>query len=172
VTVDIADLDRQVRLQSGSVPSDLVERLLELGHVDEVALQAGRGEWCCARAWAGLPAGLRERFGGVEDWEFFGPRLRLMAACGLVEAAIEQARAHPEGGSWSAVTSIAWLLDVAGRTEEAVAVLERHEALLSRELAGLLIGLGRIKDAVAVFQRRVPRPVVEWPGERSDVPPF
>ncbi|MFJ9845980.1 hypothetical protein ACIRYZ_37170 [Kitasatospora sp. NPDC101155] len=43
---------------------------------------------------------LKERRGGAEDWDFFRMRLSLMAGCGLVDEAIERARAHPQGDTW------------------------------------------------------------------------
>ncbi|MFJ4686399.1 hypothetical protein [Streptomyces sp. NPDC088789] len=52
--MDAADLDRQARTLSGCIPPLLVSRLLELGHHDEVEVQARCGEWFCARAWARL----------------------------------------------------------------------------------------------------------------------
>lgn len=92
---------------------------------------------------------------GREEWEFFRIRLRLMAGVGLLEEAIEQARAHPEADtSWMAGT-LSELLADAGRTEDAVAVLEAHPSIAnSSVLAWHLIGLGRVKDAVAVLQQR------------------
>jgi thioredoxin-like negative regulator of GroEL len=92
-----------------------------------------------------------------EDWDFFRMRLPLMVACGLREEAIELARAHPEDGTWYAAWSIAELLADAGRTEEAVAILEQHASENSSKLAGHLIDLGRVKDAVALLQQCEPR---------------
>lgn len=48
---------------------------------------------------------LKERRDGEEEWEIFRMRLPLMADCGLRDEAIEQARAHPEGGTWYAAWS-------------------------------------------------------------------
>ncbi|BCJ69110.1 tetratricopeptide repeat protein [Polymorphospora rubra] len=110
---------------------------------------------------------------GKEYWEFFQMRLPLMVACGRREEAIEQTRAHPEGGTWYAVQAIAELLADAGRIEEAVAILEQHESVLSSTLAGHLIDLGRVKDAVTLLQQRKPRPAMRmWTGAPTDVPPF
>ncbi|MBV6703313.1 hypothetical protein KV557_40580 [Kitasatospora aureofaciens] len=84
-------------------------------------------------------------------------RLPLMVACGLREEAIEQARAHAEGGTWYAARSSAEFLTDAGRTAEAVAVLEQHTPADSSILARHLIDLGRIKDSVTVLQQSRPR---------------
>ncbi|MFC7014360.1 tetratricopeptide repeat protein [Streptomyces viridiviolaceus] len=111
--------------------------------------------------------------GGEEEWDLFWLRLPLMAACDRVDEAIEQARAHPEGGTSYAARHIAELLAGAGRTEEAVAVLRPHAPANSHDLAGYLIDLGRIEEAVAVLHQDKPRPpqpstTVAW----SDEPPF
>ncbi|MGO1051434.1 tetratricopeptide repeat protein [Crossiella sp. CA198] len=96
---------------------------------------------------------LKARHDGEEDWDLFRIRLQLMADRGLLDEAIEQARAHPEGDTPSAAWTISDLLAEAGRTEEAVAVLAAHAPANSEVLAGHLIDLGRIKDAVAVLQQ-------------------
>ncbi|MEW1861227.1 hypothetical protein AB0399_12760 [Streptomyces sp. NPDC088194] len=109
---------------------------------------------------------------GEESWDFFRMRLPLMVACGLRENAIERARAHPEGGTWYAAESIAELLADAGRTEEAVAVLERH-APDSSVLAWHLLDLGRVKDAVAVLQQRATKSAAPpSTGTLADAPPI
>lgn len=110
---------------------------------------------------------------GEEEWDFFRMRLPLMVACELREEAIGQARAHPEGDTWYAARSIAELLAGAGRTEEAVAVLEQRTPADSSVLAWRLIGLGRVKDAVALLQQRGPRPAEPlWTGAPDDAPPL
>ncbi|MGW0701117.1 hypothetical protein ACWD0A_17745 [Streptomyces sp. NPDC002867] len=91
----------------------------------------------------------------------------------MSEEAIEQARAHPEGGTWYAVRSIAELVADAGRTEEAVAVLEQHTPADSSILAWHLIDLGRVKDAMALLQQREATPAEPlWTGAPDDEPPF
>ncbi|GLX99726.1 hypothetical protein Acsp01_01060 [Actinoplanes sp. NBRC 101535] len=45
-------LDHRTRTHTECIPPALVTRLLELGHAEEVAAQAGRGEWFCAREWS------------------------------------------------------------------------------------------------------------------------
>ncbi|MFH9044796.1 tetratricopeptide repeat protein [Streptomyces sp. NPDC017966] len=116
---------------------------------------------------------LKARRGGEEEWDFFRMRLRLMADCGLLDEAIEQARAHPEGDTWYAAWTLSDLLTETGRTEEAVAVLEPHASTHRDLLAGHLIDLGRVEDAVALLQQRTPEPVTPvWTGTFSTEPPF
>ncbi|MFE6869635.1 tetratricopeptide repeat protein [Kitasatospora sp. NPDC057692] len=117
---------------------------------------------------------LKERRDGEEEWDFLQIRLPLMAGCGLLDEAIEQARAHPEGGTWYAAWSLSDLLAEAGRTEEAVAVLEQHPASNSPVLAHRLIDLGRINDAVRVLQNRPSAEPADDPWARtySNEPPF
>ncbi|GLW69706.1 hypothetical protein Kpho02_20050 [Kitasatospora phosalacinea] len=115
----------------------------------------------------------RERRGGEEDWDSFRVRLPLMVDCGLRDEAIEQARAHPEGDTWYAAWSLSQLLAEAGRSEEAVALLERHPGSHPTVLAHHLLDLGRVEDAVRVLRARpgaasVP---VAWDVPCSDEPP-
>ncbi|MCX4617656.1 tetratricopeptide repeat protein [Streptomyces mirabilis] len=117
---------------------------------------------------------LKERRGGEEEWDFFRMRLPLLADCGLLDEAIEQARAHHEGDTWYAAWSLSDLLAEAGRTEEAVAVLEQHPTSNSSVLAQRLIDLGRIEDAIRVLQNRPnAEPATDpWDGTYSNKPPF
>ncbi|MFF7359428.1 tetratricopeptide repeat protein [Streptomyces sp. NPDC008125] len=120
---------------------------------------------------------VKARHGSREDWDFFRMRLPLMAGCGLLDEAIEQARAHPEGGSWYAALSLSDLLADAGRTEEAVTVLEQHPASNASRRAEHLIRLGRIEEAVEILQRRPqtgpPEPIdAPWADAFTAEPPF
>ncbi|MGW6877676.1 hypothetical protein ACWGHA_35740 [Streptomyces xanthophaeus] len=105
---------------------------------------------------------------GEEEWDFHRMRLRLMADCGLLDEAVEQAWAHPEGHASYAAWTVADLLAAAGRIEEAVAVLEAHAFAGPSSLAGHLITLGRVKDAVALLQQRQSDPPARiWTGTFS-----
>ncbi|MFJ9692132.1 tetratricopeptide repeat protein [Kitasatospora sp. NPDC101183] len=83
--------------------------------------------------------------------EIFWYRLELLAACGRIDDAVEEVRRHPEADRRYAVTRLALLLAEAGRTEQAVAVLEQGAPDLLGWRAGYLLDLGRIEEAVAVF---------------------
>lgn len=109
---------------------------------------------------------------GEEEWELFRLRGPLLAACGQLDEAVEEARAHPEGGSPYAVESLAGLLADAGRPEDAVALLDADRLDHRRTLAPLLLELGRVEEAVALL--RTPRPAVPMPEPvgYSDCPPF
>jgi tetratricopeptide (TPR) repeat protein len=116
---------------------------------------------------------LKARRDGEEGWDFFRMRLPLMADCGLLDEAIEQARAH-EGDTWYAAWSLSDLLAETGRRVEAVAVLEQHPAFNSSVLAQRLIDLGRINDAVRVLQNRPSAEPADdpWAPTYSNEPPF
>jgi tetratricopeptide (TPR) repeat protein len=93
---------------------------------------------------------------GDEPWEFFQIRLRLMADSGLLDDAIEQARAHSEGDTWYAAAAISELLAQSGQTEEAVAVLEPHATADSSVMAWHLIdrsSRGRCRSPPAADSR-------------------
>ncbi|MBM9624350.1 tetratricopeptide repeat protein [Streptomyces zhihengii] len=109
---------------------------------------------------------------GEVEWELLWMRLPLMAACGRVDEAYEQVRAHPEGGTPYAAPHIAELLAGAGRTEEAVAVLRPHARENRHDLAGYLMDLGRIDEAVAVLQQGAPCPPQSEPVGWNERPPF
>ncbi|MFI5912396.1 tetratricopeptide repeat protein [Dactylosporangium sp. NPDC051541] len=94
---------------------------------------------------------LRGRRGG-EEWDIFRMRLPLMVGCGRREEAIELVRGHPERDTSYGAGALAELLAGAGRTDEAVAVLQRQESGVASTLAGYLIDLGRVEDAIAVLR--------------------
>ncbi|MCX5009201.1 hypothetical protein OHB05_42560 [Streptomyces sp. NBC_00638] len=110
--------------------------------------------------------------GGEEDWDLYWIRLPLIAAHHGVDDAIAQARSHPEGTTWYAASHIAELLAGAGRIEEAVTVLEQHASQNGHDLAGYLIDLGRIQDALAILQPRIPQTPALSNGPWHDDPPF
>ncbi|WP_406079820.1 hypothetical protein OG468_02450 [Streptomyces zaomyceticus] len=91
---------------------------------------------------------------GEEEWELYGLRLRLIAARDGVDEAIARARSHSAGTTSYAARHVAELLTGAGRTEEAVVVLEQHAPANSHDLAACLIDLGRVEDALALLNRR------------------
>lgn len=110
---------------------------------------------------------------GKEEWELFWIRLPLMAACGRVDEAVELTRAHPEGSTSYAAEHVATLLANAGRTEDAVIVLERYAPANASTLAGCLIDLGRVTDALALLQHTHPPPsAVPTTPLWLDEPPF
>ncbi|WP_405977456.1 tetratricopeptide repeat protein [Streptomyces sp. NBC_00158] len=115
--------------------------------------------------------GLRSRR-GEEEWELFRLRGPLLAACGRLDEAVEQVRAHPEGATWYAVEELGRLLAASGRPEEAVAVLETDRTLHRRDLAPLLVDLGRPEEAVALLRTPLPEVPLPAPGDYSECPPF
>ncbi|MET9591980.1 hypothetical protein ABZY45_13545 [Streptomyces sp. NPDC006516] len=116
---------------------------------------------------------IKARRDGKEYWDLFQMRLPLMADCGLLDEAIEQTRAHPEGDTWYAAWALSDMLDKAGRTEEADAVLAQHPAVNSSLRAERLIARGRIEDAVRLLQQPMSKPTTPtWDGTYSSEPPF
>ncbi|MFD3354488.1 hypothetical protein [Streptomyces fradiae] len=100
-------------------------------------------------------------------------RLPLMADCGLLDEAIEQTRAHPEGDTWYAAWALSDLLDKAGRTEEADAVLAQHPTANSSLRAERLVDLGHIQDALRLLQQPIGKPTTPaCDGTYSTEPPF
>ena len=129
--MNAADLDHRARTSSGCVPPLLVSRLLELGHGKEVELQAGRGEWFCAREW---PQVLGDRGRQAEALEVLAP--------------------HVATGWWSAARAQAELLESWGRAEEAIAPARPYAeaAGLALEFFGRLPARhGRQDEALVVL---------------------
>ncbi|MFK0017386.1 hypothetical protein [Streptomyces sp. NPDC091027] len=111
--------------------------------------------------------------GGEAEWELYWMRLPLIAACSGVDEAIRQGRAHPEGSAWYAAEDIARLLASVGRTEEAIAVLQQHDRSDSHDLAGYLIDLDRIEEALTVLLPTSPPPPLAPTAHLwSEGPPF
>ncbi|MER7339163.1 tetratricopeptide repeat protein [Streptomyces sp. NPDC000075] len=98
------------------------------------------------------------RHDGQDETESLRLRLNLLAADGRLDEAIDLVGEHPEGGTWATAWTLSDLLAEAGRTGEAVAVLEARGAAHSTLLAGHLIDLGRVEEAVRILRRREPTP--------------
>ncbi len=122
-----------------------------LAHLDE--LKAARGD-------------------DEEEWDLFWIRLPLIATSSGPDAALQQASAHPEGDSAYAAEHMARVLHNAGRTEEAIALLDRHLPAHRSDMAAYFISLDMIDDAVELLQQHDPRPTAQWNGHWSSEPPF
>ncbi|MFG2991418.1 hypothetical protein ACGFZK_19380 [Streptomyces sp. NPDC048257] len=109
---------------------------------------------------------------GREEWELFRLRGPLMAACGRLEEAVAEARAHPEGDSPYAMESLACLLIDAGRPEEAVTLLDTDRLDHRWPLGPLLVELGRVEEAVTLLRTPRPRTPRPRPTVYSDTAPF
>ncbi|WP_260697035.1 lipopolysaccharide assembly protein LapB [Streptomyces sp. 130] len=130
--MDAADLDYRARTRSGCLPPELVSRLLERGHLDVVELQAGRGEWFCALAWA-----------------------RLLGEWGRQVDALDVLAPYTATGWWTAVVAAAELLEGWGRSEEAIETLRARMAVghpvALRAYARLLARHGRAAEAFTML---------------------
>ncbi|MEV7547535.1 hypothetical protein [Streptomyces sp. NPDC089915] len=167
--MDAADLDRRFRSDSPRIPAYLVSRLLELGHAEEVAFQAGRGEWFCARELARRLAGQGLR---AEAWEVLAPYLAsgswtaaetaagLLEEWGKADEAIALARPHADGGTRQALAFLGRLLARHGRGGQAFALLLPHleDAFLATALVDVARPAGREEEVAALLAARIETP--------------
>ncbi|MGW0564434.1 tetratricopeptide repeat protein [Streptomyces sp. NPDC003016] len=159
-----ADAIGVMRAQADAHPSD--DWILHA--LSELCLDQGRP----ADGLAHLDA-LDVRRGSENEWELYWMRLSLIAACRGVDEAVERAQAHPEGNTWYAAEHLAHLLAGAGRTEEAVTVMQQHDRGNSHDLAGYLVDLGRVEEAVTILLHTSPLPpLVPTTHLWADEPPF
>ncbi|MEU4156528.1 hypothetical protein [Actinoplanes sp. NPDC026670] len=160
------DLDFRARTRTGCIPPELVSRIIELGYVEEVRLQAGRGEWFCAREWAWLLAGQERRAEALEVlapylatgwWEAAATTAELLEGWGRVDEAIALARPYAEGGDRLALDRVARMLARNGRSAEAFALLAPHvqDWFLAGALIAVSAGLGRDEDVAALLTARL-----------------
>lgn len=164
--MDAADLDRRFRSYSRCIPPYLVSRLLDLGHAEEVAFQAGRGEWFCAWELARRLAGEGQR---AEAWKLLDPYVAtgwwtaVEAAAGLLEAwgrvdeAIALARPHAEGGGREALAFLGRLLARQGRGDEGFALLLPHirDPFLAIALVDVAGIAGRDEEVATLLADRI-----------------
>ncbi|NJP98777.1 tetratricopeptide repeat protein [Nonomuraea sp. FMUSA5-5] len=160
------DLDRQWRLYEGVTP-DVVDRLIEHGHLDTVVATARSGEWFSA---AGAVKELAARRDWKSAWEVLAPFAEtgwwhaikvaadLLERQGRVDEAIGLVRAQAEGGERLAWSALARLLARHGRVDEAIEVLRPHleDWLLLEAVAEATEGHGRDEEVTELL-----RPAVE-----------
>ncbi|WP_185094975.1 lipopolysaccharide assembly protein LapB [Streptomyces sp. PanSC19] len=172
--MDAADLDYRARTRSGCIPPELVARLLELGHVDVVGLQAGQGEWFCALAWA---QSLGEQGRQTDALEVLAPYLatgwwtaveavaELLEGWGRVDEAVEITRVRMEAGHPMALESYTRLLARYGRAEEAFALLRPHisESSLAVALVDVAAAAGCEEEAAALLAARTEHRCSDFP---------
>ncbi|WP_037606862.1 tetratricopeptide repeat protein [Streptacidiphilus rugosus] len=164
--MDADELARQARTETACIPPQLVARLVELGHGDEVAYQATRGEWFCAREYARLLAG-QDRH--PEALELLAPYLHtgwwtaaetaagLLADCRRAAEAIALTHPHAASGYRPALEFHARLLARHGRGEEAFALLVPllDDGAIAAALVDAARDAGRDQDAAALLAARV-----------------
>jgi tetratricopeptide (TPR) repeat protein len=164
--VNADDLDYRARTFTGCIPPVLVSRLIELGHVEEVQLQAGRWEWFCARELARLLAAQERQaealavlapYVATGWWEAAKTMMDLLEDWRRIDEAIAVARPHADGGNRLALNYFARLLARNGYGDEAFALLEPHvqDWFLATALVAVSAGVGRDDDAAALLTARV-----------------
>ncbi|GAB3839440.1 hypothetical protein ACFPIJ_34880 [Dactylosporangium cerinum] len=133
--MDAEDLDYRTRTESGCIPPRFVERLVELGHTDEVERQAGRGEWFCALDRARYLAGqdrqaealaVLDPFVATGWWTAAESAAALLEGWGRVAEAIALTLPYAEDGKSFAVEWVGRLLARHGRADEAFDLLHPH----------------------------------------------
>lgn len=151
-------------------------QILERGHEHEVALQAGQGEWFCARAWAQL---LGER-GRRDDalavlapyvstgwWPAARAQAELLESWGRASEALTLARPYAEAGG-QALEFFARLLAGHGHAAEAYQLLSAgiEDWVLATALVDVAELAGLDEDAARMLSE--PRPTaVTWPATSS-----
>ncbi|MGW7327176.1 tetratricopeptide repeat protein [Streptomyces sp. NPDC054840] len=172
--MDPTDLEHRARTRSGCIPPELATRLLERGHGDVVELQAGRGEWFCALAWARW---LGEQGRQADAWEVLTPYLatgwwtavaaaaELLEGWGRVDEAIEITRVRMKAGHPLALESYTRLLARRGRAEEAFTLLRPHIGELSFAVALVDVAgaAGRDEEAAALLAARTEHRCSDFP---------
>ncbi|MEU3078322.1 tetratricopeptide repeat protein [Streptomyces laurentii] len=164
--MDAYDLDRMERMRTGCIPPSLVTHLLERGHAREVELQAGRGEWFCAREWARL---LDERGQRDEALKVLAPyvatgwwpaaqvQAELLESGERAAEAITLVRPYAAKGG-QPLEFLARLLARNGHADEAVTRLSAgiDDPVLARALVGLSGEAGRDDEVAALLAARIP----------------
>ncbi|MGW4896472.1 tetratricopeptide repeat protein [Kitasatospora sp. NPDC004240] len=172
--MDASDLDHRARTRSGCIPPELVARLLERGHADVVELQAGRGEWFCALAWARLLGGQGRQGDALEVlapylatgwWTAVAAAAELLEGWGRVDEAIEVTRVRMEAGHPMALESYTRLLARHGRAEEAFTLLVPHvdDWALATALVDVAAAAGRHEEAAALLAARTEHRCSDFP---------
>ncbi|MFD4176169.1 tetratricopeptide repeat protein [Streptomyces anulatus] len=172
--MDVTDLDYRARRRSGCIPPELVSRLLERGHVDVVEVQAGRGEWFCALAWARLLGEQGRRADALEVlapylangwWAAVVAAAELLEGWGRVDEAIEFTRVRMEAGHPMALESCTRLLARHGWAEEAFTLLRPHlgESSLAEALVDVAGPAGRDEEAAALLTTRTEHQCSDFP---------
>lgn len=135
------ELNRRARTYEGWLPRTVVGVLVELGHLDELCLQAAQGDWHCALAAAKVLAAGDDSDRRDEH-----------------DAALELLAPFLATGWWGATEAVAGLLDAWGRTDEAVALVEPFatsgERLAIHRLARLLVRMERHDEAFELLRPR------------------
>ncbi|AXG79243.1 hypothetical protein DVK44_18025 [Streptomyces paludis] len=140
--------------------------MVEHGYLDEVAVQAGNGDWYCAKAWsqALIEQGQRDAaldvlapFAEAGWWGAAGVVAEILDGWGRTDEAIALARPYVADGEPLALAYLARLLARHGRGEEAFELLRTHtkDWFLAEALVDVSAGLGRDEEVADLLKSHV-----------------
>ncbi|CAN3977436.1 tetratricopeptide repeat protein [Kitasatospora purpeofusca] len=158
-----------------AIPPALVERLLELGHEEEVRYQAGRGEWRCAQGLVRLfgERGLRTQalevlapYVAAGWWPAVETQVELLEGWGRAEEAIALCRRYARSGESPALGVLGQLLGRHGRADEAFTLLRDgvEDWFLAAALVDVAGAAGEDDAAAALLADRIEAAVPLWGG--------
>ncbi|MFF0297678.1 tetratricopeptide repeat protein [Kitasatospora sp. NPDC004615] len=141
-------------------------RLLELGHAEEVEVQARQGEWFCARAWARVlgeqgrqaeALAVLAPYVESEWWPAVEAQAELLVEWGRPDEAIELVRRHARTGG-RPLEFLGRLLARQGRGVEAFTLLSAgvEDAGLAAAMVEVAGVAGREEEAAALLAARIP----------------
>lgn len=134
----------------------------ELGHAGEVKLQAGRGEWFCAFAWARRSGAQGRQAEALETlapytalgwWRAAEATAKLLEEWGRTDAAVAMVRPYAGAGDWLALNFLGRLLSRHGRSHEAFGLLAPHidEWFVADALVAVASVAGRDDEAARLL---------------------
>ncbi|MET8629180.1 hypothetical protein ABZW30_36525 [Kitasatospora sp. NPDC004669] len=182
--MDAAEFDRRARgTYVDWIPSDLVARLIELGHLDRVQQGASFGDWHCARAWVEQLAGEGRQDDALAvlapyieagSWNAARVHAELLERWGYAEEAIAFVQVLSEAGvgKGSAFAYLTRLLARHGQGEAAYELLRPYvkESQFAAALVDVTEGLGRDEEVAELLAARIAAPAGGRPHVELGIP--
>ncbi|MEU4096462.1 hypothetical protein [Streptomyces sp. NPDC026673] len=164
--MDFGGLERRYRTYEGWIPPEVVSLLIEHGHLDEVRLQARRGDWICASAWARELVGQGRHddaldvlapFAGTDWWRAVAAVVDVLEDGGRADEAIALARRSAKRGMPFLFEHLTRLLARHGGAAEACELLRPHtrDSALAEAFVDVSAGLGRDDEIAALLEAHV-----------------